>query len=442
VPGNIGGGIVAYNNALGEKLVIRNCIVSGNYAVSGGGMANHTGTSPLINYCSFTGNTANKGGGIYNYNDASPTVMNSEFSSNEALEIESGGAGMYNDNSSPVITGSSFSGNNAYKGGGIYSTGSSAPEIKDCLFSANNARGGALYNFIGSDINLSDCVFVGNSSNGFAAIENVYSSFLIVNCVFIDNNVNSIINNNYIADTSGIYNNTIFGEGIGTAIYNTNSNIQIKNNILWSGGGAGIAGNSSPVVAYNIIRGGYAGGTNNTDVNPLFVNTDNPVGEDGVWGTADDGLALSSCSPAINIGNNTGIPEGVTTDITGNPRIYGWVVDMGAYESQSNLQPSALYVDAVNGDDENPGTGWGAPFKTLSHAMDIIQNTSCYSTVDSIFVAKGTYYPGQVAGYTLKAFLLLPNVKMYGGFQPGGTGGWEEREPGTSILSGDVDGNG
>jgi len=44
-------------------------------------------------------------------------------------------------------------------------------------------------------------------------------------------------------------------------------------------------------------------------------------------------LRLLFGSPAINAGNNTFIPPGVTTDLNGAARISGGVVDMGAYEA-------------------------------------------------------------------------------------------------------------
>jgi len=47
---------------------------------------------------------------------------------------------------------------------------------------------------------------------------------------------------------------------------------------------------------------------------------------------------LQSCSPVINMGNNSLVPSGVTTDLDMNPRIAFTDVDMGAYEFQSEKQ--------------------------------------------------------------------------------------------------------
>jgi hypothetical protein len=49
---------------------------------------------------------------------------------------------------------------------------------------------------------------------------------------------------------------------------------------------------------------------------------------------ADAEGRLAPGSPCIDAGSNGAVPEGVTTDLDGNPRIFNDVVDMGAYESQ------------------------------------------------------------------------------------------------------------
>lgn len=54
-----------------------------------------------------------------------------------------------------------------------------------------------------------------------------------------------------------------------------------------------------------------------------FVNSANPAGVHGKWVTADDGLQVSACSPAVNTSKNKNIPEGTSFDITGNPRKFG-----------------------------------------------------------------------------------------------------------------------
>ncbi len=75
-------------------------------------------------------------------------------------------------------------------------------------------------------------------------------------------------------------------------------------------------------ITYSIVEDGWSG-TGNLNADPLFVNA--PAGN----------LRLQNCSPAINAGDDTAVPAGITTDLDGNPRFYNsGTVDMGAYEYQ------------------------------------------------------------------------------------------------------------
>ena len=61
----------------------------------------------------------------------------------------------------------------------------------------------------------------------------------------------------------------------------------------------------SPTVTYSIVEGGYSG-VGNLSADPLFVSSTD--------------LRLQSGSPAIDVGDDTAVPAGVTTDLDGNPR--------------------------------------------------------------------------------------------------------------------------
>ena len=60
-------------------------------------------------------------------------------------------------------------------------------------------------------------------------------------------------------------------------------------------------------------------------------------------------------SPAIDAGNNSLIPAGVTTDQRGAPRIFNGTVDIGAYELQVPLVAS--FVVDITADFSDPTDG-------------------------------------------------------------------------------------
>jgi hypothetical protein len=91
----------------------------------------------------------------------------------------------------------------------------------------------------------------------------------------------------------------------------------------------------------SIIEGGLGdpadfAANHNLDVDPLFVITPGDL----------NFLHLQNGSPAINKGDNLAIPEGITTDRDGNPRLVDFYVDMGAYENQTLSNP--VYLPLVS----------------------------------------------------------------------------------------------
>ena len=77
-----------------------------------------------------------------------------------------------------------------------------------------------------------------------------------------------------------------------------------------------------PIVTSCDIAGGYIG-TGNINANPQFGDRD---------------LRLSPNSQCIDAGDNSAVPEGITKDLDGNPRILNSVVDLGAYEIEQRIK--------------------------------------------------------------------------------------------------------
>ncbi|RSK39311.1 T9SS type A sorting domain-containing protein [Mangrovimonas spongiae] len=279
-------------------------------------------TNGHANYTNFTVNGiifSGNGGGMYN-NYSSPSIINSTFSNNSSPR----GGGMFNRYSYPSISNSTFSNNSATSsfGGGMYNNYSS-PSITNSTFSNNSSvyYGGAMYNRY-SDPSISNSTFSNNYAIYFGGgMHNNYSSPSITNSTF---------SNNYANVGSGIYNdgtsnpvlyNTVLYNNTGNDISN-HTNSSINNN----------SSNNFSETSYLLGNQGVSFTQLSTDP---FVDSSNPIGADGVWNTADDGLYPANGSVLINAGDNSFNTE--STDITGNPRIFDTTIDVGAYELQSTL---------------------------------------------------------------------------------------------------------
>jgi hypothetical protein len=211
---------------------------------SGGGMYNDN-SSPVLTNVIISGNrTDNVGGGMYNGNGSSP-VMNGGKISDNATDNSMGG-GMYNENSSPVLTDVTISYNESGNGGGIYNISGSSPVINGGEISNNTASedGGGIWNH-NSSPTLTNVTIFGNTANG---------SF-------------------YAGHGGGIYNESSSPALIGVTISN--------NTAATNGGGMYNSSGSSPVLTGVVIGGDLpseentannGGGIYNDGSSPVLVN--------------------------------------------------------------------------------------------------------------------------------------------------------------------------
>jgi hypothetical protein len=227
------------------------------------------GANTILQGFTITGGVSTQGGGMFN-GGANPTVTNCLFSGNSA---EAGG-GMFNGGANPTVTNCIFSGNSANYGGGMWNY-TASPTVTNCTFSSNKAtwRGSGMYNEYKSYPTVTNCTFTSNT--GACGMWNrLDCSPTVTNCIFWGNSP--------------------------WQIYNVE--------------------NSTPVVTYSDVQGGYSG-TGNIDADPIF---------------ADGNGRLSPGSPCIDAGDNSAVTK--ATDLDGNLRIIDGdgngtaIVDMGAYE--------------------------------------------------------------------------------------------------------------
>jgi predicted outer membrane repeat protein len=315
---------------------ITHCFVTENSAAFYGGGIYSLDSSPSLANSLFARNSATyRGGGIYfnkgqqqNSYITYPSLANCVFSGNSATR----GGGLYNDNSSPTITNCIIFGNtSAYGGGGIYGS-SSSPLITNCTFADNSAenKGGAIYTSASSSATMQNSIFFNNASGNEVGhgINGGWSNGARIQLVIDEDNPEE-------------------------AVYET------------------VPGTN------NLIQSKDKGTVDEIDADPLFTNPGDPVGPDGKWFTADDGLQLAIGSPAINTGSNNHIPNDVVdldkdgnkterlpVDMSNFKRVQGDIIDLGPYEHGGELAtpPPIITINVASLPSEGGTVSGGGPF--------------------------------------------------------------------------------
>ena len=386
IPRYYGGGMfIKEGNLSISHLLIQKNRTQISFGVGGGINSDGNGS---ITHCRFYKNVSRTGGGL-GQTHGDPFIFDCEFEENTG----SGGGAMYVALSEAYIKSCRFIRNNATVSGGGLSIQSSNNRVEGCYFKDNFAPtlgGGILSNTSGTK--FINCLFVNNGT--FNTGGGMYSiKFpVVVNCTFVANTA-----------------------GIGADYYAKEDTAHISNSIFW-GQGTRIAnsGTAGVVVTYSIVKGGFPG-EENMDVDPMFTDS------------SKCDFSITGCSPAIQNGTNDSLNSSVdTVDFAGYPRRYGPIVDVGAYEYQGGtfFGNNCIYVD-ISGSASGGGQEWGSAVRDLRAAFQTAQGCG----VDTIKIAKGTYYPDT-------AFVICNKDSFWicGGFPPGG--GTYDPISNPTILSG------
>lgn len=341
VSGNTGRSGISNNGILD----LTNTSVSGNTkgGIYNGGFLSLTNSSVYENTggtAVYNGNMANTaGGGIFNdasnKNIGTLSLINSSVSGNTA----NSGGGIYNQGGTLSLTNSSVSGNTASFGGGIFNgdddySGGSAT-LTNSTVSGNTALedGGGIY-------------------NGFSYVRNTRLTL-----------INTTITNN-IADSD----NDGTGNGGGVIDISNPDNVNVSNTIIAGNFDNSTSGDIHPDVDGGLIDSGNNLIGNNTGSTAFTTSTlvgtsvspiDPKLGLLQNNGGATLTHALLAGSPAIDAGNNSLVPTGITTDQRGAGfnRIFNGVVDIGAYEVQPLITPPPVNTDTVVTNTNDSGAG-------------------------------------------------------------------------------------
>jgi len=247
-----------------------------------------------------------------------------------------------------IIKNCEINNNVTYSGGAIavrYEVSTSL-SIVNCIFNNNVSRyGSGLYFLIATNaninLNLINTLFINNVSKNYNSSTEGYtgSAAWIRANTSGSNLTTSIINCTF---ANNIDTGTISGSERGALSLarrtdgSSTHNATINNSIFYNNKGAA----SATTVAVNKGHVAFPNLTlvNNSIDEDNFSNLTyltNTSSTDPMFTSSTD-FTLQSGSPAIDAGDNTKIPSGITTDLLGNQRIFNTTVDIGAYEFGSS----------------------------------------------------------------------------------------------------------
>ena len=231
----------------------------------------------------------NDGGGMFNIN-SSPLISHVTFIHNVTrLNDDNYGGGLYNRNSNPTLYQVSFENNQAVDGGGIYNV-QSHPTLDYVTFTNNYAEddGGGMSSIENSSPILNHVDFISNTANsGGGGMHNDDSIPQLTNVSFMSNTANEDGGGMHNNDSDAVISNVILfnnsADEAGGGIYNTSeANTEISRTIIISNtarsGGGIYNDNSNPTIQFTMISNnkasnGYGGGINNTGSDPVISNS-------------------------------------------------------------------------------------------------------------------------------------------------------------------------
>ena len=322
---------------------------NGRATDNGGGVSQSYGTLRMTNV-TISGNTLSSygfptyGGGLY-LDSGIMTLTNVTISGNAASSAgPSYGGGLYVASGNSTLTDVTISENTAsYSGGGLYLSSGTAT-LTNVMISGNTASsygsGGGLYQSSGTST-LTNVTISGNTAS--------YGGGLFLS-----------------SGTSTLTNVTISGNaasyGGGLYLYQYSGSLTLKNSIVarnTADAGPDLTPGGTLSGANNLIGdgtgqtslvngvGGNIVGTTTSPIDPMLAE----------GRSLGIGLSPVAGSPAIDAGDDSLIPSGVSMDIYGAARIQGARVNIGAVETVLPWMAGLTYV--VNSLDDSIAVGDG-----------------------------------------------------------------------------------
>lgn len=308
--------------------------VNSQQSVCGGALRFYNSNNVIISHSTFYHNlTILKGGALYAEN-SNLNIFNCEVDSNFGFNEEGvymHGAGFQFNNCNVKMENMYFHNNyceNCYGGGANFD--SCNVYVNNAVFEDNyavNAAGMGIQRCNDYEVKISNSLFDNNIAYHYGGAMAIAASSPIVNNVTMTNNftvsagggamqfyseANPVFKNCIIWDNDWYDEHNSISDGSQIFIWGYDCRPQFYNSIL-QGGFKEVHGYEN-IAVYDTAS--------MLDSDPLFIDTQNR------------NFQLSDGSPAINSGDTTGLLIPIT-DLAGNQRIIGNIIDMGCYESDA-----------------------------------------------------------------------------------------------------------
>ncbi len=359
-----------------------------------------------ITYSTISGSSS---AGIFAMGGAYLTISNSTIQNNgsdgiDALDSDivvlrsnvsrNTGTGIYLDNCTGTLHGSTFEGNTGSYGHGI-AVGDGVLTVTENVFTGNDSAG--IYAFgpagLGPTMRIEGNQILANGDYGIQSDDAL--NLKIERNLISDNGLgfrargatSAFLVDNLILRSAGasqgngvdvggvssvrMVNNTIYGNRLHGIVLGTLASLSVINSIVSQNGAGDLQGLGSDRIKFCLIGDGTLATGNNISGNPQFVGSD------------EDDFRLAPGSPAIDAGSNTAA-DLPFLDYERKLRVAGagaapgkGIVDLGALESGSSYPIS--YPLLVSGADNVPGNAFITGFATLDPADTATQtNYSAY----------------------------------------------------------------
>lgn len=291
------------------KSLLKHCLIQNNIATGEGGGVKHNkddySSDVVLENCVITGNTAKQGGGLW----IRSTALNCVIDNNQTTTGPGGGvvlswARLYNCQVTNNIAGEDAGGVRMYGGGCV---------MVNCLVAKNYAKGHDDY----------------KGKVGGVCIEKNLGA--VINCTIVDND-------QLLDSTDKEY------CGVRVDANSGGDDKIFTNNIIYGNKAGGVVQDQQ--ISYNICKYKYSSnnaiyGAVTGDYKSAYINlkeVDPKFNED---------YTLSPASELINAGADvTGSSFYQATDLAGNDRVQGLVIDLGAYEAEVIKLTVAAYENA------------------------------------------------------------------------------------------------